>query len=119
MRKYYKEYLLLKDTIYSESGEVFKWSCWTQKYECGEEKVTIEKIESLPQFFKPLGEQYELYKEFPEDLREHFYFGGLRHNQMCSFCAQAQEIIDSKEYEEEVTKLFKKLYDRKIERLSK
>ena len=56
----------------------------------------------------------EKYDMFPKDLSEHFYFGELRHNSMCKFCTEAQDIIQSEEYKDKVKEILKQLYNEKI-----
>lgn len=126
--KIYKEYILLKDLPELPKDTILHWDLWQERYTelsyigiDEKPKVSYKKefLEAHTEWFKPLGKEKELYERFPNDFRkEHFYFGELRHNKMCRFCWDAQEILGSKEFEEEVTSLFKRLYDKKLKRLA-
>jgi hypothetical protein len=123
---FYQQYTLLKDTPMTCAGTTIKWDLWrsvyTSKYEVTgtnpkEELFTKEQVENLNEWFQPIGDPSPFYDKFPDNLSEHMYFGELRHNQMCRFCTIAQDILNSDEYETEVTKIFKRLYEDKLRTL--
>lgn len=124
--KIYKQYKLLKDTPELPMGTLLHWDLWQEIYTeltyiglRDKPKVKYKKdfLDSNPDWFEPIGEAEELYKKFPDDFsEEHFYFGELRHNKICRFCYDAQEILESKEFRKRVTEVFKELY---IEKLKK
>ena len=120
---FYRKYVLLKDTPRTHAGTVLKWDLWRELYTTElmvtgvsetEETFTRKEVEWKKDWFKPLGEPEPFYDPFPENLKEHFYFGELRHNKMCRFCTVAQCIIESEEFEKQVTEVLRKLYNDKI-----
>ena len=123
--KIFKEYKLLKDLPEINSGTILHWDLWQERYteleyilgnDVPKVSYTKDFLDSKPEWFEPVGEAKELYQKFPDDFAiEHFYFGELKHNKMCRFCYDAQSILESKEFRDGVTKLFKNLYDSKIE----
>jgi hypothetical protein len=125
--KIYKEYQLIKDLPELTTGTILYWDLWQERYTDlsyigvnDKPKVSYKKefLDDHPEWFKPLGEPKELYEKFPDDFaEEHFYFGELRHNKMCRFCNDAQDILESKELKEQITNVFKKLYEIKLNKL--
>ena len=125
--KLYKKYKLLKDLPNFKVGTILYWDLWREIYteffyigsnDNPKIKYKIDFLKDNPSWFEPIGEAKELYKKFPDNFaKEHFYFGELRHNKICRFCYDAQSILESKEFENEVTKLFKKSYNKKIKTL--
>lgn len=124
--KIYDKFELLNDTPECSKGTILYWDLWDERYtELSYIGSTEPKVSYKLQFlldhkdwFKPIGKEKELYEKFPDDFqREHFYFGELRHNKMCRFCHDAQDILSSKEYEKEITEVFKKLYNKKLKQL--
>ena len=117
---FYRKYRLLKDTPSTEEGTHLVWDIWREFYtskwqssgiDYTEEIFTKNKVENSPEWFAPYGKPEPFYDKFPDDLSEHFYFGELRHNKMCRFCTVAQSVIDSGEFKDGVTEVFKKLYN--------
>jgi len=125
--KIYKKYELLADLPEISKGTILYWDLWQERYTelnyiglNDKPKINYKKefLDSHLEWFKPLGKAEELYQKFPDDFaKEHFYFGELRHNKMCRFCFDAQEVFNSKEFINGVTELFKKLYEEKIKKL--
>lgn len=126
--KIYKQYKLLKDTPELKAGAILYWDLWIEGYTelsyIGMNNKPLANykkdfLDSNPDWFQPIGEAKELYQKFPDDFRDHFYFGELRHNKICRFCHDAQEILESKEFKKGVTDLMKTLYEQKLKRLLK
>lgn len=124
--KIYKKYKLKKDLPELRAGEYLFWDLWDERYTelsyIGSRKpllnYNIAFIKASPEWFEPVGDEEELYVKFPKDFAEkHYYFGELRHNKMCRFCFDAREILDNEEFRAEVTKVFKGLYDKKLQNL--
>ena len=124
---FYNRYVVIKDTPYTDSGTIIKWDLWRDNYTTNlrvsgfdenAEVFTKEFVESKPEWFEPIGSPRNFYDVFPDDIDEHYYFGELKHNKMCSFCTVAQSVIESKEYQSKVTAIFKNLYENKIIRLA-
>lgn len=125
--KIYKKYKLLQDLPELSKGTLIHWDLWREIYTeltyigmNDVPKVTYKKefLDSHPNWFEPVGDSEELYKKFPDDFgEEHFYFGELRHNKMCRFCNDAQDILQSDDFRNGVTELFRKLYNEKLNKL--
>lgn len=126
--KIYDKYTLKKDLPDFPAGTVLHWDLWTEKYTelsyigLSDEpklKYRVEYVQEHPEWFEPVGTAKELYQAFPKDFaKEHFYFGELRHNKMCRFCHDAQEILASDEFQERATAIFKELYEEKLTKLT-
>ena len=124
--KIYQKYKLIKDLPEAKAGTILHWDLWGERYTelsyigIGVVPELIYKADFLKnhtEWFEPIGKEEELYVKFPDDFAEdHFYFGELRHNKMCRFCFDAQEILASKEFETKVTGVFKELYDKKLKK---
>jgi len=124
---FFKTYKLLKDTPETPTGTLLKWDLWREIYSTDlqvsgisktEETFTRQQVEEKREWFEPLGEAVPFFASFPENFDEHFYFGELRHNQMCRFCTVAHDILSSKEYRKQVTIIFKSLYEKRIVELA-
>ena len=129
--KIFKEYKLIQDLPEIKSGTILHWDYWEERYTeltyigmNNKPKINYKKdfLDNHPEWFLPVGKAKELYQKFPDDFGSdgdngHFYFGELRHNKMCRFCWDAHDILSSKEFEKEVTDIFRKLYEKKIKQL--
>lgn len=124
----YKKYKLKKDLPDLPAGTILYWDLWEERYTelvyVGRSKpranFTKEYLDQHLEWFEPIGKTESLQVKFPADFStEHFYFGELRHNKMCRFCFDAQSVLDSKEYKLAVTKVFRELYEKKINPLLK
>jgi hypothetical protein len=137
MKKFYKEYLLLKDTPELKAGQTVKWNPWKERFtDIGDwaglnpppEKVsyTLELIESKPQWFDGVGEQRDYYPPFPnkKDFYEyegcgHHYVGlELGHNQMCRFCTVMGRVDFEQEAKDAMYELAKKKYEEFVKKNS-
>jgi hypothetical protein len=124
----YAKYKLLKDLPELKAGTILHWDLWQERYtelsyipRNVKTKLSYDNefIVNHKEWFEPIGEARELYEAFPEDFtEEHFYFGELRHNKMCRFCYDAHSILDSKEFQNQVTEIFKNMYEKKIKLLT-
>ena len=132
--KYYKEYELLKDIPKSPKGRPLRWcgdskkyyfakwdaiqKDWDVLYEDREDgSYTREEVESMKDFFKPKGEKYNYKPRFVEnveELKEYYYLGVMTTDGSDDFRRCLSEIVESADFENQIFKLIKKLYEKKF-----
>ncbi len=123
VNKFYRQYMLLRDTLDTVEGQLVTWDVWRNIYtskpmvsgfDDSEETFAKDRVENRDDWFEPIGTPVPFYDKYPDDINDHFYFGELRHNQMCRFCTEAQSILESDEFKDEVSGVLKRLYEKKL-----
>lgn len=138
MKKYYKKYKLLKDTIDYKTGWLFSWEgtrrlyyphqeagfLYEGKHICNPYSSDFDKIgypmeyiESHPEWFKSLGKQINFYPTFPSrnKIGDYLHLSfEIRLMDSVDECRAMNELFDDKKFQDELYDFVKEKYEKKF-----
>lgn len=123
-KTYYSQYELLRDTPTHKAGWPLRWDGTRRKYffpkpstwgynkgepdiykDYNGQSFTIDEVEGMPDWFKPVGEPTEYVPAFPskEDLEEYVYLGfETRLVDDVDICRALNDLFNSKDFQEDL-----------------